>query len=61
MKRTVYRVWGLATGVGNTKAAAPGAFTWHEYRTVPRAETLKKDWRNVVKIETDTIEVKGDR
>jgi hypothetical protein len=43
------RVWGLASGIGATKDAAHGAFTWREYE---KAEDIQnKDWLRIVNME----------
>ncbi len=52
--KTIYRVWGTAEGIGSTKEAAPGAFTWKEYDS---PNYPKKDWRYIISIEK--VEVKS--
>ena len=41
-------IWGLAAGRGTTKEAAPGAFTWREYKTGDIPHT---DWLEIISIE----------
>ncbi len=42
----VVEVWGLAAGIGSTKEAARGAFTWRAYK----GEVPRQDWFKIIKI-----------
>jgi hypothetical protein len=54
---TQYEVWGLASGKGSTKEAAPGAFTVRcyfseaEYRTA----IAQHDWRDILNVSRKQI------
>ena len=40
----------IAEGIGSTKDAAAGAFTWKEY---DKPDIPKRDWRAIIAIEKD--------
>ena len=48
--KIIFRVWGIAEGIGSTKDAAAGAFTWKEY---DKPDIPKRDWRAIIAIEKD--------
>ena len=45
-----WEIWGIASGRGTTKGAAPGAFTVREYTTLQdaRSSIANGDWRHIV-------------
>jgi hypothetical protein len=50
-EKKMITVWGLASGIGNTKGAAPGAFTWHDYKK--EQDVQRKDWLHIVIIQKE--------
>ena len=45
-------VWGIAAGVHSTTEAAPGAFTWREYKC-SKVEIPVNDWRTIISIKEE--------